>query len=53
LVEVVIEKDTPVAKERITPLNNPITTKRNNSDVPKKDPPSTRKSVRLSVRVTK
>jgi hypothetical protein len=53
LVEAAIEKETLAAKESIAPLKNPITTKINNPNVPKEDPPSTRKSVRLSVRVTK
>jgi hypothetical protein len=53
LIEAAIEKETLVAKERIAPLKKPITTKINNPNVPKEDPPSTRKSVRLSVRVTK
>ena len=51
LVEVVIEKETPVAKESIAPLKKPITTKRKEPVVPKEDPLSLRKSVRLSVRL--
>jgi hypothetical protein len=53
LVEASIEKETPTAKESIAPLKNPITAKRKKPVVPKEDPPSPRKSVRLSVRVTK
>jgi predicted RNase H-like nuclease (RuvC/YqgF family) len=53
LVEAAIEKETPTAKESIAPLKNPVIAKRKKLVVPKEDPPSTRKSVRLSVRVTK
>jgi predicted RNase H-like nuclease (RuvC/YqgF family) len=53
LVEDDIEKETPAAKESISPLKRPITTKIRKPDVPKEDPPSTRKSVRLSVKVMK
>jgi hypothetical protein len=53
LVEAAIEKETPTAKESIAPLKKPVTAKRKKPVVPKEDPPSPRKSVRLSVRVTK
>ena len=53
LVEDSIEKETPVVKENKTPLRKPVISKRKKSIVPNEDPPSTRKSVRLSVRVTK
>jgi hypothetical protein len=53
LVEAAIEKETPTTKESIAPLKKPVTAKRKKPVVPKEDPPSTRKSVRLSVRVTK
>jgi hypothetical protein len=52
LVEAAIEKETPTAKESIAPLKKPVTAKRKKPVVPKEDPPSPRKSVRLSVRVT-
>jgi uncharacterized protein YfcZ (UPF0381/DUF406 family) len=45
LVEDVIEKETPTTKESIAPLKNLV--------VPKEEPPSPRKSVRLSVRLMK
>jgi hypothetical protein len=53
LVEAAIENETPTAKESISPLKNPFTAKRKNLVVPKEDAPSTRKSVRLSIKVTK
>jgi hypothetical protein len=53
LVESAIEKETPVVKENKTPLRKPVIAKRKKSVVPNEDPPSTRKSVRLSVKVTK
>jgi hypothetical protein len=53
LVEAAIENETPAVKESIAPLKKPNTTKRKNHVVPKEDPPSKRRSVRLSVRVTK
>jgi chemotaxis regulatin CheY-phosphate phosphatase CheZ len=53
LVEAAIEKETPTVKESIAPLKKPVIAKRKKSVVPNEDPPSTRKSVRLSVRVTK
>jgi hypothetical protein len=53
LVEAAIEKETPIVKEITTPLKNPVIAKKKKSVVPNEDPPSTRKSVRLSVRVTK
>jgi len=52
-VEYVIEKETPATKESIAPLKNPVTAKRKNPVGPKEDPPSPRKSVRLSVRLMK
>jgi predicted RNase H-like nuclease (RuvC/YqgF family) len=53
LVEASIEKETPIVKESIAPLKKPVIAKKKKSVVPNEDPPSTRKSVRLSVRVTK
>ena len=53
LVEVSIEKETPATKESIAPLKKHVTTKRKKLVVPKEDPPSPRKSVRLSVRLMK
>ena len=53
LVEDAIEKETPVVKESISPLKKPVISKRKKCVVPNEDPPSTRKRVRLSVRVTK
>jgi hypothetical protein len=53
LVEDTIEKETPIVKESITPLKNPVIAKRKKHVVPNEDPPPTRRSVRLSVRVTK
>jgi hypothetical protein len=53
LVEAAIEKETPTVKESIAPLKKPVIAKRKKSVVPNEDPPSTRKSVRLSVKVTK
>ena len=47
LVEVAIEKETPATKESIAPLKQPITAKNKKLVVPKEDPPSPRKSVRL------
>ena len=53
LVEYTIEKETPTVNEGTTPLKNHVIGKKKKSIVPNEDPPSTRKSVRLSVRVTK
>ena len=53
LVEVAIEKETPTVKESIAPLKKPVISKRKKSVVPNEDPPSIRKSVRLTVKVTK
>jgi hypothetical protein len=53
LVEASIEKETSTVKESTTPLKNPIIVKKKKPVVPNEDPPSTRKSVRLSVKVTK
>jgi hypothetical protein len=50
LFEVAIEKETLGVKEIITPLKKPVITKRKKSVVPNEDPPSTRMSVRLSVK---
>jgi hypothetical protein len=47
LVEAAIEKETPTTKESIAPLKKPVTVKRKKHVVPKEDPPSPRKSVRL------
>jgi hypothetical protein len=51
LVEASIEKDTPTTKESISPSKNHVTAKRKKPVVPKEDPPSPRKSVRLSVKL--
>jgi predicted RNase H-like nuclease (RuvC/YqgF family) len=53
LVEVVIEKETQATKESIAPLKNHVTAKNKKPVVPKEDPPSPRKSVRLGVRLMK
>jgi hypothetical protein len=53
LVEAAIEKETLAVNESTTPLKKPIIAKRKNSIVPNEDPPSIRKSMRLSVKVTK
>jgi len=53
LVEAAIEKETPAAKESIAPLKKHVTAKRKKPVGPKEDPPSLRKSVRLSVRLMK
>ena len=53
LVEVSFEKKTPKAKESIAPLKKHVTAKRKTPIEPKEDPPSPRKSVRLSVRLMK
>jgi hypothetical protein len=49
LVEAAIEKETPAVKDSIAPLKKPVIAKKKNYVVPNEDPPSTRKSVRLSV----
>jgi hypothetical protein len=53
LVEAAIEDDKPTAKESTTTLKNPVNAKKKKSVVPIEDPLSTRKSVRLSVKMTK
>jgi hypothetical protein len=53
LVEAAIEKETSVVKESTTPLKKPVIVKKNKLVVPNGEPPSTRKSVRLSVKVKK
>jgi hypothetical protein len=61
LVEDAIEKETSSIKESIAPVKKsviakkkkPIIANKKKSVVPNEDPPSTRKSVRLSVKVTK
>ena len=53
LVEAAIEKETSTVKESTTPLKKLVITKKKKPAMPNEDPPSTRKSVRLSVRVTK
>ena len=53
LVEASIEKYTSVVKESRTLFKNPVIAKKKKPIVPNEDPPSTRKSVRLSVKVTK
>jgi hypothetical protein len=53
LVEATIEYDKPTAKERSTTLNKPANAKKKNSAESIEDTLSTRKSVRLSVKVKK
>ena len=53
LVEAVIEDDKPAAKESTTTLKNLVNAKNKKSVVPIEDPLSTRKSVRLSVKMKK
>jgi hypothetical protein len=53
LVEAAIEDDKPVAKESTTTLKNIVNAKKKKSIVPIEDPLSTRKSVRLSVKMKK
>jgi hypothetical protein len=53
LVEAAIENDKPTVKESTTSLKNPVTAKKKKSVVSIEDPLSTRKSVRLSVKMTK
>jgi hypothetical protein len=47
LVEAAIEKEKPIAKESITVVKKLVTTKGKHGDVPKGNPPSTRRSIRL------
>ena len=51
LVEVAIEDDKPAAKESTARLKNPINAKKKKYVVLIEDPLSTRKSVRLSVKM--
>jgi hypothetical protein len=53
LVEAAIEDDKPAAKESTTTLKKPVNAKKKKSVVSIEDPLSTRKSVRLSVKMTK
>jgi hypothetical protein len=53
LVEVSIEDDKPTAKESTTRLKKHVNAKKKKSSVPIEDPLPTRKSVRLSVKMTK
>jgi hypothetical protein len=53
LVEAAIEDDKPTAKESTTTLKKPVNAKKKKSVVSIEDPLSTRKSVRLSVKMTK
>jgi hypothetical protein len=53
LVEAAIEDEKLVAKERTTILNNPTSVKKKKSTELVEDTLSTRKSVRLSVKMTK
>jgi hypothetical protein len=53
LVEAAIENDKPTAKESTTTLKKPVNAKKKKSVVSIEDPLSTRKSVRLSVKMTK
>jgi hypothetical protein len=52
-VEVAIKKETSTVKESTTPLKKPVIVKKKKPVVQNEDPPSTRKCVRLSVKVTK
>jgi hypothetical protein len=53
LVEASIEDDKPTAKESTATLKKPANDKKKKSVVPIEDPLSTRKSVRLSVKMKK
>ena len=53
LVEASIENDKPTIKESTTTLKNHVIANKKKSIVPNEDPLSTRKSVRLSVKVKK
>ena len=53
LVEASIEDDKPIAKESTTALKKPVNAKKKKFVVPIEDPLSTRKSVRLSVKMKK
>jgi hypothetical protein len=53
LVEAAIEDDKPVAKESTTILKKPTSVKKKNSTELVEDTLSTKKSVRLSVKMTK
>jgi hypothetical protein len=53
LVEASIEDDKPTTKESTTTLKKPANAKKKKSVVPFEDPLSTRKSVRLSVKMTR
>jgi len=61
LVEAAIEKDTSTVKDSIAPIKKFVIAKKKkhiiankkNSNVPNEYPPSTRKSVRLTIKVTK
>jgi hypothetical protein len=53
LVEASIEDDKPTAKESTTTLKKPVNAKKKKSAMSIEDPLSTRKSVRLSVKMTK
>jgi phage shock protein A len=53
LVEAAIEDDKPTTKESTTTLKNPVNAKKKKSAMSIEDLISTRKSVRLSVKMTK
>ena len=53
LVEAAIEDDKPTAKESTTTLKKPASAKKNKSVESIEDTLSTRKSARLSVKITK
>jgi hypothetical protein len=53
LVEDAIEDDKPATKESTATQKKPVNAMKNKSVVPIEDPLSTRKSVRLSVKMTK
>ena len=53
LVEAAIEDDKPATKESTTTQKKPVNARKRKSVVPIEYPLSTRKSVRLSVKMTK
>jgi hypothetical protein len=53
LVEATIEDEKPTTKESIATQKKPVNSRKNKSFLAIEDPLSTRKSVRLSVKMTK
>jgi hypothetical protein len=53
LVESSIEDDKPTTKESTTTQKKPVNARKKNSVVPNEDPLSTKKSVRISVKMTR